>query len=73
MAKPLRDLRNATPGYTLLLCVDLLTGRHDGSETIFVPLVLGPLRQTSCRLPFHADDPRRSDPTCKRFNIHQSS
>ena len=32
-----------------------------------------PLRQTSCRLPFHADDPRRSDPTCKRINIRQSS
>ncbi|CAN5229813.1 hypothetical protein BH11PSE9_BH11PSE9_36730 [soil metagenome] len=32
-----------------------------------------PLRQTSCRLLFHADDPRRSDTTCKRFNIHQIS
>ena len=41
MAKALRDLRHATPGYTLLLCVDSLTGRHDGSETILVPLVLG--------------------------------
>ena len=33
----------------------------------------GPLRQTSCRLPFHADDPRQSDTTCKRINIRQSS
>ena len=32
-----------------------------------------PLRQTSCRLPFHADDPRRSDNKCKRSNIPQSS
>lgn len=32
-----------------------------------------PLRQTSCRLPFQADDPRRSDTTCKRSNIHQNS
>ena len=32
-----------------------------------------PLRQTSCRLPFHADDPRQSDTTCKRINIRQSS
>ena len=32
-----------------------------------------PLHQTSCRLPCHADHPRRSDPTCKRINIHQSS
>ena len=31
------------------------------------------LRQTSCRLPFHADDPRRSDNRCKRSNIPQSS
>ena len=32
-----------------------------------------PLRQTSCRLPIHADDPRRSDTKCKEINIHQSS
>jgi len=32
-----------------------------------------PQRQTSCRLPFHADDPHRSDTTCKRINIHLSS
>jgi hypothetical protein len=32
-----------------------------------------PLRQTSCRLPFHADDPRQSDTTCKRINSRQSS
>jgi ATP-dependent Lon protease len=31
----------AMPGYTLLLWVDLLTGRQNGSETILVPLVLG--------------------------------
>jgi len=36
-------------------------------------MAVDPLRQTSCRLPFHADHPRRSDPTCKKFNIHQSS
>ena len=28
------------PGYALLLWVDLTTGRHNGSETIFVPLGL---------------------------------
>ena len=32
-----------------------------------------PLRQTSCRLPFDADDPRRSDTTCKEITTHQSS
>ena len=32
--------RDAAPGYALLLWVDLTTGRHNGSETIFVPLVL---------------------------------
>ena len=32
-----------------------------------------PLRQTSCRLHFHADDPRRSDTTCKEINIRQGS
>jgi PAS domain S-box-containing protein len=32
-----------------------------------------PLRQTSCRRPFHADDPRQSDTTCKRINIRHSS
>ena len=36
-------------------------------------LRLFPLRQTSCRLPFHADDPRRSDTKCKEINIQQSS
>ena len=36
-------------------------------------LEMNPLRQTSCRLPFHADHPRRSDTTCKSFNIPQSS
>ena len=33
----------------------------------------GPLRQTSCRLPHHADDPRRSGTICKEINIQQSS
>jgi hypothetical protein len=32
-----------------------------------------PLRQTSCRLPLFADDPRRSDTTCKEIIIRQSS
>ena len=32
-----------------------------------------PLRQTSCRLPIQADDPRRSDTTCKETNAQQSS
>lgn len=41
MAKPFPDPRDATPGYTLLLWVDPLTGRHNGLETILVPLVLG--------------------------------
>jgi Family of unknown function (DUF6071) len=32
-----------------------------------------PLRQTSCRLPIHADDPRTGDTTCKEIDIHWSS
>jgi type I restriction enzyme, S subunit len=31
-----------------------------------------PLRQTSCRLRIHADDPRWSDTTCREINTHQS-
>ena len=34
------DSRDSAPGYALLLWVDLTTGRHNGSETIFVPLEL---------------------------------
>jgi hypothetical protein len=34
--------------------------------------LLDPLRQTSCVLPIHADDPRRSDTTCQEINTPQS-
>lgn len=34
------DSGDAAHGYSLLLWVDLTTGRHNGSETIYVPLVL---------------------------------
>ena len=40
MAKSNPDPCDATPGYTLLLWVDPATGRYNGSETIYVPLVL---------------------------------
>ncbi len=40
MASPVLSLRDAAPGYALLLWVDLTTGRHNGSETVLVPLVL---------------------------------
>ena len=40
MPRPAPDSRDSVPGYALLLWVDLTTGRHNGSETIFVPLVL---------------------------------
>jgi hypothetical protein len=33
----------------------------------------GPQRQTSCRFPVQADDPRRSDKKCQEINIHQNS
>ena len=41
MPKSAPDPSGATPGYTMLLCVDQLTGRHSGLETILVPVVLG--------------------------------
>ena len=40
MHRPVANARDAAPGYALLLWVDLETGRHNGSETVFVPLVL---------------------------------
>ncbi len=40
MPRPAPASRDSAPGYTLLLWVDLATGRHNGSETVFVPLVL---------------------------------
>jgi hypothetical protein len=45
----------------------------DGDGLIGEVRVANPLRQTSCRRPFHADDPRQSDTTCKRINIRHSS
>jgi hypothetical protein len=42
------------------------------SSSIRVHIPRSPLRQTSCRLPIHADDPRRSDTTCQEINTPQS-
>ena len=41
MPRSAPDPSGATPGYTMLLSVDQLTGRHSGLETILVPVVLG--------------------------------
>ena len=60
----LRDHAIARIRMSILQASDIVTYRDER---------VNPLRQTSCRLPFHADHPRRSDPTCKRINIHQSS
>ena len=38
----------------------------------FVTRAKAPVRQTSSRLPFHADDPRRSDTKCKEMDIQRS-
>lgn len=56
MVKPVLDRRDATPGYTLLLWVDHLTGRHNGSETILVPLVLGETLNAARRMLYNQSD-----------------
>ena len=40
MPRTVPDSSDTAPGYALLLWVDLPTGRRNGFETIFVPLVL---------------------------------
>jgi hypothetical protein len=53
-----------------------VSGLNIAFETITFkesPVASGPLRQTSCRLPLFADDPRRSDTICKEIIIRQSS
>ena len=56
MPRSTPDPREAAPGYTLLLWVDLITGRHNGSETIFVPLVLGETLNAARRVLYNQSD-----------------
>ena len=46
---------------------------HPQSELVEMLGPVAPCVRLVVASPFHADHPRRSDPTCKRINIHQSS
>ena len=65
------------PPNTLLLTGFLGASSEDGHRRLYFDAQLAdyveiPLRQTSCRSYFHADDPRRSDPRCQT-SIRQNS